>query len=147
MYVSEVKPVADDEDDEDAEDAEDAFIPHVFQQVTFGLMFKVQSGHLLRVSVFELLRHFDLEGEEEEDRTSTGSVISQGIREARRRRSAGMFQVSALTRAAPQTTLCPYQGSVVAPSFSVRSANRPEPERSHFNETKTNAGNLKAANE
>lgn len=36
------------------------FIPHVFQQVTFSLVFKVQSGHLLRVSVFELLRHFDL---------------------------------------------------------------------------------------
>lgn len=39
-----------------------ASVPHVFQQVAFGLMFKVQSGHLLRVSVFQLLRHFDLEG-------------------------------------------------------------------------------------
>lgn len=45
------------------------FIPHVFQQVTFSLVFKVQSGHLLRVSVFEFLRHFDLEG-----RKKTGPV-------------------------------------------------------------------------
>lgn len=58
----------------DDEDCGYAFIPHVFQQVTFGLMFKVQSGHLLRVSVLQLLRHFDLEGKEE-DRTSVGSVI------------------------------------------------------------------------
>lgn len=39
-----------------------ALIPHVFQQVTFGLVFKVQPGHLLSVCVFEFLRHFDLEG-------------------------------------------------------------------------------------
>lgn len=37
------------------------FIPHVFQQVTFSLMFKVQSCHLLHVCVFQLLCHFDLE--------------------------------------------------------------------------------------
>lgn len=46
-----------------------AFVPHVFQQVTLGLVFKVQSGHLLHVSVFEFLRHFDLEG-----RKKTGPV-------------------------------------------------------------------------
>lgn len=39
----------------------EVFIPHVFQQVTFGLVFKVQSCHLLCVRVFQLLRHFDLE--------------------------------------------------------------------------------------
>lgn len=38
----------------------DVFIPHVFQQVTFGLVFKVQSCHLIRVCVFQLLCHFDL---------------------------------------------------------------------------------------
>lgn len=45
------------------------FIPHVFQQVTFSLVFKVQSGHLLHVSVFEFLCHFDLE-----ERKKTGPV-------------------------------------------------------------------------
>lgn len=39
----------------------DVFVPHVFQQVTFGLVFKVQSCHLLCVCVFQLLCHFDLE--------------------------------------------------------------------------------------
>lgn len=40
------------------------FIPHVFQQVTFSLVFKVQSGHLVCVCVLQLLRHFDLDREE-----------------------------------------------------------------------------------
>lgn len=52
-----------------------AFVPHVFQQLAFGLMFEVQPGHLLRVSVLQLLRHFDLE----RTGTRTGFVISVGI--------------------------------------------------------------------
>lgn len=42
-------------------------VPHVFQQVTFSLVLKVQSRHLLRVRVFQLLCHFDLEETKRED--------------------------------------------------------------------------------
>lgn len=38
----------------------DMFIPHIFQQITFGLVLKVQPCHLLCVCVFQLLCHFDL---------------------------------------------------------------------------------------
>lgn len=43
------------------DESREVFIPHVFQQVTFSLVFKVQSCHLLHVCVFQLLCHFYLE--------------------------------------------------------------------------------------
>lgn len=46
----------------------DVFIPHIFKQVTFSLMFKVQPCHLLCVSVFQLLCHFDLLKKEQKQR-------------------------------------------------------------------------------